>query len=146
MSQPRSVVQTRSPVSPWTAWLALGVQAGVAAIVGVLAAQALALNFWPDAAAFAPLDSYIRSALFTFVPALLATALLAYLARHYVDPVPRFLTISAVILGLSFIPDYVLPVANRTLVASTIAASLHVAAAAIIVPMLVMGYRRMSSH
>jgi len=44
---------------------------------------------------------------------------------------------------LSFIPDYILPVPNRTVIASTIAAFLHVVAAAIIVPILVIGYRRM---
>ncbi|MBK8797411.1 MAG: hypothetical protein IPM07_14150 [Anaerolineales bacterium] len=74
---------------------------------------------------------------------MLATGLLAWLAYRSADPVRTFLWISLAALMLSFIPDYILPVPNRTVIASTIAAFLHVVAAAIIVPILVIGYRRM---
>jgi hypothetical protein len=111
--------------------------------MGVLLAQAAALAIWPESVLFQPLDSYIRSAIFTAVPALAATALLAWLAQRTTDPVGAFVRIAAVVLLLSFIPDYFLPVPNRTFTASTIAAALHVVAAAIIVPVLIGGYRRM---
>lgn len=125
-------------------WLILGVSAAAAAIVGVLIAQAAALAIWPEAALFRPLESYARSALFTLVPALIATGLLAWLARRTANPTAVFVRIAVVALLLSFIPDYLVPVPNRTLLASTIAAMLHVVAAAIIVPILVRGYRRMA--
>ncbi len=124
-------------------WLILGLTATVAAIIGVLIARAVALAIWPDAALFQPLDHFARATIFTLVPALVATALLAWLARRSTDPVPRFIWISLVVLVLSFIPDYILPVPNRTFIASTIAAFLHVVAAAILVSILVRGYRRM---
>jgi hypothetical protein len=124
-------------------WLILGLGAAVAAIIGVLIVRAAALVVWPDAALFQPLDSVVRAAIFTLVPALVATALLAWLARRSANPVPTFIWVSLVVLMLSFIPDYILPAANRTLIASTIAAFLHVVAAAIIVSILVGGYRRM---
>ncbi len=124
-------------------WMVLGLTAAAAAIIGVLIARMAALSIWPDVALFQPLDSAVRSAIFTLVPALVATGLLAWLARHSADPVSQFVRISVVVLVLSFIPDYILPVPNRTLIASTIAAFLHIVAAAIIVPTLVIGYRRM---
>ncbi len=124
-------------------WLVLGLTAAVAAIIGVLIVRAAALAVWPDAVLFQPLDSVVRASLFTLVPALIATGVLAWLARRSADPVRTFLLVSVVVLVLSFIPDYILPVPNRTFVASTIAAFLHVVAAAIIVPILVRGYRRM---
>lgn len=124
-------------------WLVLGLIAAAAAILGVLIARAAALFIWPDAALFQPLDSAVRAAIFTLAPALLATGLLAWLAYRSADPVRTFLWISLAALMLSFIPDYILPVPNRTVIASTLAAFLHVVAAAIIVPILVIGYRRM---
>ncbi|MCC6169262.1 MAG: hypothetical protein IT329_18725 [Caldilineaceae bacterium] len=142
-------VQTSSPARvagqpSLRQWLILGITAAAAAIVGVLIVQAAALAIWPEAALFRPLESYARSALFTLAPALIATGLLAWLARRSTDPTALFVRISLVALLLSFIPDYILPVPNRTLIASTIAAVLHVVAAAIIVPILVRGYRRMA--
>jgi Family of unknown function (DUF6069) len=124
-------------------WLVLGLGAALAATVGVLIVRAAALAVWPEAALFQPLDSVARAAIFTLVPALVATGLLAWLARHSAKPVRTFLWISLVVLVLSFIPDYILPVPNRDFIASTIAAFLHVVAAAIIVPILVFGYQRM---
>lgn len=142
-------VQTSSPARvagqpSLRQWLILGITAAAAAIVGVLIVQAAALAIWPEAALFRPLESYARSALFTLAPALIATGLLAWLARRSADPTALFVRISLVALLLSFIPDYILPVPNRTMIASTIAAVLHVVAAAIIVPILVRGYRRMA--
>jgi hypothetical protein len=123
----------------------LGLGAALASIVGVLVVRAGALALWPDAAFFQPLDSMARAAIFTLVPALIATALLAWLARRSTNPVPTFLWVSVIVLVLSFIPDYILPVPNRTFTASTIAAFLHVIAAVIIVPILVTGYRRFTT-
>jgi len=124
-------------------WLILGLTAAVAAIIGVLIVRAAALAIWPDAVLFQPLDSLVRAIIFTLAPAWVATWLLAWLASRSADPVRTFIWISVVVLVLSFIPDYILPVPNRTFTASTIAGFLHVVAAAIIVPILVRGYRRM---
>ncbi len=126
-------------------WLTLGLGAAVLATLAVLVAQAIALAVWPAAAAFKPLDSFARSVLFTVVPALVATALFAWLARRRPEPARPFVTIAAVVLVLSFIPDYQLPDPNKTALASTIAAALHVVAAVVIVAVLVVGYRRLAS-
>ena len=141
-----SSVHTHANAQPtFRQWLTLGLSAGIAAIVAVLIVQALALVIWPDTAQFQPLDSYVRSAIFTLIPALIATAVLAWLARRSANPVPTFLWIAGIVLLLSFIPDYILPVPGRTFTASTITAGLHVVAAAVIVPFLVRGYRRMTA-
>ncbi len=140
----QSSSQTRAANRPtFQQWLILGLIAAVAAIIGVLIVRATALAIWPDAVLFQPLDSLARAIIFTLAPALVATWLLAWLARRSADPVRTFIWISVVVLLLSFIPDYILPVPNRTFTASTIAGFLHVVAAAIIVPILVSGYRRM---
>jgi hypothetical protein len=88
------------------------------------------------------LDSYVRSAIFTLVPALGATALLAWLANHTKQPVQNFIKISAIVLAVSIIPDYILPVEYKTFLASSVAAFLHIVAAGIIVLVLVVGYQR----
>jgi hypothetical protein len=123
-------------------WFQLGLIAAVAAVIVVLIIQWVAIAIWPQIALFKPLDSYARTALFTFVPAVGATAVFAWLARNKANPVPGFLTISVVVLLLSIIPDYLLPVEYKTFLASSVTAFLHVAAAAVIVGVLVAGYRR----
>lgn len=127
-------------------WLALGAVAAISAVLAVLVVQWVALAIWPDAALFKPLDSYARSALFTIVPAFGATAVLAWLSSRRADPTSAFIQISIVALLLSLIPDYLLPVPHRTFLASSIAAFMHLVAAAVIVSILVIGYRRYSSH
>lgn len=127
-----------------TRWLRIGLQAAGAAILVVLLTQAVILALWPDLATFKPLDSYARSALFTFIPAMGATAVLAWLAKTQTRPVAKFVWISAAVLLVSFIPDYILPVAGRTLAASTAAAFLHLVAGIVTVTMLVTGYARSS--
>lgn len=123
-------------------WLTLGAMAAVLAAAAVLAVQWLALSIWPDAALFKPLDSYARTVLFTIIPAFGATALFAWLAGRRPAPARAFVRISAVVLLLSIIPDYILPVPDKTLLASSITAFLHVVAAAVIVGVLLAGYRR----
>jgi hypothetical protein len=123
-------------------WVRIGLVAAVASIIAVLIVMAAALAIWPDIALFRPLESYPRAALFTLVPAVVATALFAWLVRHKDNPVQRFLRIAAVVLVLSFIPDYLLPVEHKTFLASTVAAFLHVVAATVILSILIMGYRR----
>src|SRR5690606_40766277 len=130
---------------PQRQWLTLGLAAAVGSVAAVLAVQAIALAIWPDLALFKPLESYARSALFTLIPALGATAVFAWLATRKDDPASSFKKIAAVVLLLSFIPDYVLPVAHRTLLASSVAAFLHVVAAAVTVSVIVNGYRRLSA-
>ena len=130
---------------PKRQWLTIGLAAAVGSVMVVLAAQAIALTIWPDLALFKPLESYVRSALFTMIPALGATAVFAWLATRKDDPASSFKKIAAVVLLLSFIPDYVLPVAHRTLLASSVAAFLHVVAAAVTVSVIVNGYRRLSA-
>lgn len=127
-------------------WLAIGGVAAIASVLAVLLTQTLALAIWPELALFKPLDSLARTALFTLVPALGATGVFAWLAARRQEPVRAFTRIAAVVLLLSVIPDYVLPVAHRTLLASTVTAALHVVAAAVIVLVLVGGYRRLSGN
>ena len=124
-------------------WLVLGALAAAVATAAVLIVLAIAIAIWPDIALFKPLDSYARAALFTIIPALAATGLLAWLAARRADPVRAFVRLAAVVLLLSFIPDYLLPVPDKTLLASSVAAFLHVVAAAAIVGVLVGGYRRL---
>ncbi|MCL4301265.1 MAG: hypothetical protein KJ077_36370 [Anaerolineae bacterium] len=123
-------------------WLKLGLITAATSIVAVLAVQALAVALWPEISLFAPLDSYVRSAIFTLVPALGATALLAWLVERRARPVQTFIIISGVVLLVSFIPDYILPVPHKTLLASSVAAFLHVVAGVVTVLLLVIGYQR----
>ncbi|MBX3060799.1 MAG: hypothetical protein KF770_30430 [Anaerolineae bacterium] len=123
-------------------WVRLGAVTAVASVMAVLIVQVVAITIWPDIALFKPLDNYARAAVFTAIPAIAATALLAWLARRQADPVPAFLKISAVMLVISIIPDYLLPVEYKTFLASTVTAFLHVVAAAVIVSVLVIGYRQ----
>lgn len=123
-------------------WVRLGVATAVTSVVAVLIVQVLAITIWPDIALFKPLDSYARAAIFTVVPAVTATALFAWLSRRHANPIPPFLKISAVVLVISIIPDYLLPVMYKTLWASTVTAFLHVVAAAVTISVLVIGYRR----
>lgn len=123
-------------------WLKLGLITAATSIVAVLAVQALAVALWPEIALFAPLDSYVRSAIFTLVPVVGATALLAWLVERRARPVQTFIIISGVVLLVSFIPDYILPVPHKTLLASSVAAFLHVVAGVVTVLLLVIGYQR----
>lgn len=123
-------------------WIRLGFVTAVVSIAAVLAVQALAIAQWPEIALFAPLDNYARSALFTLVPVVIATFMLAWLVGRQDRAIQRFITISVIVLLISFIPDYILPVPNKTVLASSVAAFLHVVAAFTTVFMLVTGYQR----
>jgi len=127
-------------------WVRLGINAAIVSIVAVLIVQALAIAIWPEVALFAPLDSYIRSAMFTLVPVIGATVLLAWLVAKQSQPVKKFIIISVVVLIISFIPDYILPVEYKTVLASSVTAFLHVVAAIITVPILVIGYQRQANR
>jgi hypothetical protein len=122
-------------------WLQLGLAAAGLSIPAVLAVQALAITLWPAIALFKPLDSYVRSAVFVLGPALGATAVLAWLAARSARPTQIFLRLAAVVLLVSFIPDYLLPDAHKTLLASSVAAFLHVVAGAVTAGTLVLGYQ-----
>jgi hypothetical protein len=123
-------------------WVQLGATAVVASVVAVLIVQAVAIAIWSEIALFKPLDSYVRSALFTAVPAILATILFAWLTRHRPHPERTFTIIATVVLLLSIIPDYLLPVEYKTFLASSVTAFLHVVAALVTVFVLVRGYQR----
>lgn len=123
------------------AWAQIGLIAAIASITAVLAVQALAIALWPDIALFKPLDNYARSALFVFVPVGGATAVLAWLVSRRERPGRDFFIISAIVLLVSIIPDYILPDAHRTLLASTVTAFLHVVAGVLTVAMLIIGYQ-----
>lgn len=125
----------------FTAWLQLGLAAALLSIPAVLAVQAVATALWPDIARFRPLDSYARSAVFVLVPALGAAAVFAWLAVRTARPVTTFLRLAAMVLLVSLIPDYLLPDAHKTLLASSVAAFLHVVAAAVTAGTLVIGYQ-----
>lgn len=125
----------------FTAWLQLGLAAAGLSIPAVLIVQALAISLWPAIALFKPLDSYVRSAVFVLVPAFGAAAVFAGLAARNSRPVPAFLRLAVVVLLVSFIPDYLLPDAHKTLLASSVAALLHVVAGLVTAGTLVSGYR-----
>jgi hypothetical protein len=125
-------------------WIALGLITAVCSVLAVLIVRAAALAIWPDLIMFAPLDSLPRAGLFTLVPALVATAILAWLVARNAQPVRRFVQIAIVVLLISVIPDYALPDPHRTLLASSVTAFLHVVAAVVTVLVLVSGYRRLS--
>lgn len=127
-------------------WLTIGLMAALSSVAAVLVVQAIALAIWPGIASFPPLDNMARTALFTAVPAFGATGVLAWLARRRQQPVAAFLKISAVVLLLSIIPDYALPAPNKTLLASTVTALLHVVAALVTVFVIVAAYRRQSGR
>lgn len=139
-TQTRTAPRPAAHTLPSRTWVTIGAVAAIASVAGVLLAQAAALSVWPEAASFRPLESYPRSVLFTVVPAALATAVFAWLARRRADPVRAFVSVAAVVLVLSFIPDYILPDANKTFLASTIAAMLHVVAGVLTTGVLVAGY------
>ena len=136
--------KTLEPIRPLARgqWLRLGATAAVAAIVAVLVVPSVILAIWPDLSAFKPLDSLARSAIFTLLPTALATALFAWLAARRPQADQSFLRIALIVLVVSFLPDYLIPVPAKSLLASTATALLHAVAAAVIVPMLVTGYRR----
>lgn len=126
-------------------WIRIGLIAAGAAVVAVLIVQFVAIAIWPDVALFKPLDSYPRTVLFTVVPTIGATLIFAWLAAHKPQPVKTFIWISVIFLLVSFIPDYLLPVPYKTLLASSVAAFMHVVAAIVIVGTLVTGYRRQTT-
>lgn len=142
-----SVARNSSDVRPMDTaqWLMLGALAAALSVLAVLVVRALALSIWPDLSAFDPLGSVPRAILFTAVPALAATGLFAWLAARRADPVAAFLKIAAVVLVLSFIPDYALPIPGKTFLGSTVAAFLHIIAAIPTVTVLVLGYRRQTA-
>ena len=125
-----------------SAWIKIGIVAAVASIAAALLVQAGALAMFPSAALFKPLDSFARSALFVLVPAIAATAIFAWLVAHVEKPVSKFIALAVIVLLISFIPDFVLPDANKTLLASSIAALLHLVAGVTMVAVLVWGYQR----
>ena len=133
--------QTKTTIKA-SEWAKLGLAAGVVSVVAVLVVQFLAIALWPEIALFAPLDSYIRSVIFTLVPVAGATVLFAWLVKRTANPVKTFIIISVVVLVISFIPDYILPVPDKTALASTVAAFLHVVVAVPTVWILVAGYQR----
>lgn len=135
--QPQSTARVEAK-----AWAQIGLSAAVASIVAVLIVQALAIAIWPDIALFKPLDSYARSALFVLVPAVGATAVFAWLAGRSKQPARDFIILSVVVLFVSIIPDYLIPDANKTLLASTVTAFLHVVAGLVTAGVLIIGYLR----
>jgi hypothetical protein len=120
----------------------MGFMAALISVIGVLLARAGIVALWPDLAAFDPLGSVPRAILFTAVPAVAATGIFAWLAARRERPLAAFVKLAAVVLVLSFIPDFVLPIPNKTVAASAAAAFLHVVAAVAIVGVLVKSSRR----
>jgi hypothetical protein len=139
----RTISNTQKPATLTTNhWVKIGFQVAAGSILAVLLTQAAILALRPELASFKPLDSYARSALFTFIPAMGATIVFAWLMKTKDRPVVKFLWISFGFLLLSFIPDYLLPIPNRTLQASTAAAFLHLIAGIVTVALILAGYAR----
>ena len=122
-------------------WVKIGLKTAVFSVIAVLIVQAVALAIWPEVRVFKPLDSYPRSAVFTLIPALGATAVFAWLARHQAQPAKKFIILSAALLLLSFIPDYALPLEGKTLLGSSVAAFMHLVAGIVTVATIVTSYR-----
>ena len=133
--------QAKVPLK-WNTWVKIGLKTALASVAAVLAVQFIALAIWPEIAAFGPLDNYLRSALFTLIPAMIATGLFAWLVKSREKPISAFIKISAVVLLLSFIPDYAIAHPEKTFLASSVAALMHLVAGIVTVTMIVSGYRR----
>lgn len=131
--------------SVWSDWIIIGLKAAIISIVAVLIVQAQATAFWPEITLFRPLDSYARSALFTLVPAIGATAIFAWLAKHQTQPEKKFVILSVTVLLLTFIPDFALPLENKTLLSSSVAAFLHLIAGVATVWVILRSYRNMKN-
>ena len=127
------------------AWPKIGLKTALFSIISVLVIQAIALAIWPGIGLFKPLDSYPRSALFTLIPAIGATFVFAWIAKHKSQPVKKFVIFSAVLLLLSFIPDYALPLPGKTFLASSIAATMHLVAGVVTVGTIVSGYHQQAA-
>jgi hypothetical protein len=132
-------------------WLKIGLKAALLSVAAVLLVQVVALSLRPGLVQFKPLDSYPRTVLFTAIPALIATAVFAWLTKREgdpvaTDPVAKFLPIAAVVLVLSFIPDFALPLAGKTLLGSTVAAGMHAVAGIMTVATIVFSYRRQAGR
>lgn len=121
-------------------WLRIGAGAAILSTAAVVISQLIAVAIWPELLAFEPLNYPPRSALFTAIPAFGATAVFAWLDRRVARPVRAFLLVSAAVLLISIVPDYLLPFANKTLLASTVTAALHVVAGIVTVAVLLIGY------
>jgi hypothetical protein len=139
--QPNSDGQANPQLSI-SEWIKLGLLTALASVAAVLLVQYLAILVWPEIGLFKPLDSYPRSALFTAIPVVGATGLLAWLVARRPQPVRTFITIALLFLALSIVPDYLLPVPHRTMLASSVTALLHGVAGAVTVWMLVTGYQQ----
>ncbi len=140
----RSISDTRSSTQiKSNRWLQIGLKTAAGSILAVLVVQAILLALAPELKAFKPLDNYARTALFTLIPALGATAVFAWLVKKKDQPVKSFLWISAGFLLLSFIPDYLLPIPNRTLAGSSAAAFMHLVAGIVTVSLILAGYTRL---
>lgn len=122
-------------------WLKIGLKTALFSIIAVLVFQVIALAIWPEIALFKPLDSYPRTALFTLIPAIGATGVFAWMVKHQSQPVKKFLILSGILLLLSFIPDYTLPLEGKTLLGSSVAAAMHLMAGIVTVTTIVTGYR-----
>lgn len=122
-------------------WVKIGLKTAVFSVIAVLIVQAVALAIWPEVQVFKPLDSYPRSALFTLVPALGATAVFAWMVKHLSQPVKKFVILSGILLLLSFIPDYALPLEGKTLLGSSVAAFMHLVAGIVTVATIVTSHR-----
>ncbi len=122
-------------------WINLGVQALIFSVPTVVITQAIALLIWPDIRLFEPLNSFGRSALFTAVPVIGATLLFAFLYSRIAQPKKLFNRIAFMVLVISIIPDYLLPVPHKTFLASTVTAFLHVVAGVITILVLQQGVR-----
>ena len=123
-------------------WVKIGLKTALFSIAAVLVVQVIARSIWPEIALFKPLESYPRAALFTLVPAIGATVVFAWLAKRARQPVRSFIILSTVLLLLSFIPDYALPLEHKTFLASSVAAFMHLVAGVVTVTTLVTGYRK----
>lgn len=122
-------------------WLIIGLRTALFSILSILAVQAIALAIWPEIVQFKPMDSYPRTALFTLIPAIGATFVFAWMVKHQSQPVKKFVIVSGILLLLSFIPDYALPLAGKTLLGNSVAAFMHLVAGIVTVTTLVSGYR-----
>lgn len=135
-------VKTTSTSRSRIHWVSLGLQALILTVPAVVITQAIALLIWPDIRLFEPLNSFARSALFTAIPVIGATLLFAFLHTRVAQPQTYFNRIAFTVLIVSIIPDYLLPISNKTFLASSVTAFLHVVAGVITILVLQQDYKK----
>jgi hypothetical protein len=123
----------------WKRIAGVGAGAAVASGLAVFATYFLGDVFVRYDSEFVPLQGAVGIGIFTAVLAIPAVLVYALLLRRAANPARAYTLVSAVALLLSFIPDFTMLSSEAGVSNAQVAVlcSMHVVAAAVIVPMLV---------